>query len=266
MALHDLDKAHAIHASLLALLLAERGGAENPALLARIQSLCDAAVEAVNDVESRVAIRGIKSLATLLYSDSAHAGVDAGGLHGADAVRFQMMNALSTFRGRVDALERRTPSRPELPPIAPKRSLRVLVVEDNRDSADTLAKLLELSGYQVHVAYSAMEGLEAAKRVRPEVILCDIGLPDSDGFALAEALHENPTTASARLIAVTAYSKQNDFERSKRAGFALHLVKPVNPGDLLKLIEESSTTVPEEGNGQVIDLAAHRKPFNAPEP
>jgi CheY-like chemotaxis protein len=218
-------------------------------------------------VESRVAIRGVKSLATLLYSDSAHAGIDAGSLHGADAVRFQMMNALSTFRGRVDALERRTPSRPELPPIAPKRCVRVLVVEDNRDSADTLAKLLELSGYQVHVAYTAMEGLETAKRVRPEVILCDIGLPDSDGFALAEALHANPTTASARLIAVTAYGKNNDFERSKRAGFALHLVKPVNPGDLLKLIEDSSAlAMSEEGNSQVIDLAAHRKPLQGGTP
>src|SRR3712207_694077 len=136
MALHDFDKANAIHESLLALLLSEPGGSENPAVLIRVHSLCDAAVDAVNDVESRVAIRGVKSLASLLCSHSDHLGVSAGSLHGAEAVRFQMMNALSTFRGRLEALERRPPSRPEVPPIASKKPLRVLVVEDNRDSAD----------------------------------------------------------------------------------------------------------------------------------
>jgi CheY-like chemotaxis protein len=250
MALHDFDKAHAIYDSLLALLLAERGGTENPAVLARVHALCDAGVDAINDVESRVAIRGVKSLAALLYSQNGHVGVTAGSLTGA-------------FRGRVEALARRPPSRPEVPAIAPKKALRVLVVEDNQDSADTLAKLLELSGYDVSVAYSAMDGLETAKRIRPDMILCDIGLPDSDGFALAEALSANPVTQSARLIAVTAYGKQSDFERSKRAGFALHLVKPVSPGALLRLLEETQApTAAESSDGQVIDIAAHRRPGN----
>jgi hypothetical protein len=101
--------------------------------------LCDAAVEAVNDVESRVAIRGVKSLAHLLYSDTGHVGAEAGSLRGAEAVRFQLINALSSFKGRVETLEHRPPSRPELPALAPRNSLRVLVVEDNRDSAETLA-------------------------------------------------------------------------------------------------------------------------------
>jgi CheY-like chemotaxis protein len=261
MALHDFDKAHAIYDSLLALLLAERGGTESPAVLARVHALCDAGVDAINDVESRVAIRGVKSLAALLYSQNGHVGVTAGSLNGAEAVRFQMMNALSAFRGRVEALVRRPPSRPEVPAIAPKKALRVLVVEDNQDSADTLAKLLELSGYDVSVAYSAMDGLETAKRIRPDMILCDIGLPDSDGFALAEALSANPITQSARLIAVTAYGKQSDFERSKRAGFSLHLVKPVSPGALLKVLEETQApTATESSDAQVIDIAAHRRP------
>jgi len=238
MALHDFDKAQAIHEALLAHLIAEPGGASNPAALARVTGLCDAAVEAVDDVESRVAIRGVKSLASLLYSDDGHVGVEAGTLLGPDAVRFQIMNALSMFRGRIEALERRPQSRPEVPAIAPGKPLRVLVVEDNRDSAETLAKLLELSGYTVSVAYSAMEGLESAQRTRPDVILCDIGLPDSDGFALAEALHANPLTAPARLIAVTAYGQEADRERSTRAGFALHLVKPVNAVALLQVLEE----------------------------
>jgi CheY-like chemotaxis protein len=262
MALHDFDQAHAIHGALLSLLLAEPGGATNPAVLTRVSSLCDAAVDAINDIEARVAIRGVKSLAALLYSDDGHQDVSAGSLQGAEALRFQMMNGLSTFRGRVDALERRLPSRPEVPPIAPRKVLRVLVVEDNRDSADTLAKLLQIAGYNVHVAYTAMDGLETAKRTRPDVVLCDIGLPDSDGFALAEALHANPLTATARLIAVTAYGKDKDRERSARAGFSLHLVKPVSPGALLQLLEDSPAPEIDTSDGRVVSLADHRKPAN----
>lgn len=172
------------------------------------------------------------------------------------------MNALSTFRGRVEALERRPPSRPELPAIAPAKALRVLVVEDNRDSAETLGKLLELCGYTVSIAHTALEGLETAKRTRPHVVLCDIGLPDSDGFALAEALHENPLTASARLIAVTAYGQEKDRERSRRAGFALHLVKPVSPGALLNLLDDSQKSETDSDlstpDGRVVDLAARK--------
>lgn len=94
------------------------------------------------------------------------------------------MNALSAFRGRVDALERRPPSRPEVPAIAPKKFLRVLIVDDKRDAADTLAMLLDIAGYHARVVYSALEGLESAKRIRPAVVISDIGLPDSDGIEL----------------------------------------------------------------------------------
>ena len=259
MALHDFDKAHALHAALLSLLIEETGGRADPAVLARVSSLCDAAVDAVNDVEARVAIRGVKSLASLLYSDDGHADIGSGTLHGPDAVRFQMMNALSTFRGRVDALERRLPSRPEVPAIA-RKSLRVLVVEDNRDSAETLVKLLELCGYDVAVAYTAMDAMETAKRIKPDIVLSDIGLPDSDGFALARALHDNPLTAGARLIAVTAYGNETDRERSAQAGFHLHLVKPVAPGNLLQVLEEAQRPLSASDDGRVVDIASFKKP------
>jgi CheY-like chemotaxis protein len=240
MALHDFDRAHAIHGALLGLFIKEPGGAHNAHALERLETLCQAAIDAVNDVEARVAIRGVRSLAMLLYSDDGHVGIEAGGgsLRGLEALRFQIMNGLSAFRGRIDALETRKPSRPEVPALAPKH-LRVLVVEDNRDSAETLQRLLEICGYAVTVASTAMEGLEAAKRMRPDVVLCDIGLPDTDGFALAEALHANPVTATARLIAVTAYGKDEDKERAKSAGFELHLVKPVFPGTILRLLEDT---------------------------
>jgi len=125
------------------------------------------------------------------------------------------------------------PSNPEPPPLAAQKSLRILVVEDNRDGAQMLVQFLKLSGYSVAVAYSSREGLESAKRTPPDVVLCDIGLPDADGYAFAAALRSDPKTAHARLIAVTARSGAEDRQRSREAGFHLHLVKPVNSERLL---------------------------------
>ena len=238
MAIHDLDKAYAVHAALLALFIQEHGGTSNANALAKAQSLCDAAVDSVNDLESRVAIRGVKSLASLLYSDDGHHGIAIGDLHGLHAVRLQIANALSAYRGRIELLESRKPSRPEIPAVVDPKHLRVLVVEDNRDSAESLRRLLELCGYAVTIAETAKEGLDAAKSLRPDVILCDIGLPDSDGFSLARALRKHPETSTARLIAVTAYGKDEDKEQSKKAGFILHLLKPVSPGTLLRVLED----------------------------
>ena len=125
------------------------------------------------------------------------------------------------------------PSQPEPPALAADKNMRILVVEDDHDSAETLQKLLELCGYSVTVAYSSKEGLEAAARTPPDIVLCDIRLPDSDGYAFAEALRGNPKTARARLIAVTGYGGAQDRKRSREAGFQLHLVKPVKPENLL---------------------------------
>ena len=115
---------------------------------------------------------------------------------------------------------------------------RILVVEDNRDSADSLRLLLELSGHEVAVAYSGHDGVQAAEQYQPEVVLCDIGLPGLDGYGVARKLRDNPTTAQARLIAVTAYGRDEDRRRSHEAGFELHLVKPVEPAALGKLLAE----------------------------
>jgi CheY-like chemotaxis protein len=113
------------------------------------------------------------------------------------------------------------PARPR--PI--EKRLRVLVVEDNRDAADSLRILLELLGYDVAVAYTGPEGLAAAKRDQPDVVVCDIGLPGMDGFALASALRKNGRMARARLIAVTGYGEEEDKRRAVEAGFDDHLVK-----------------------------------------
>jgi CheY-like chemotaxis protein len=129
------------------------------------------------------------------------------------------------------------PSTHELPPLATQKKLRILLVEDNRDAAQMLEKFLQLCGYSVTVAYSSREGLEAAKRTSPDVVLCDIGLPDADGYAFAEALRSDPQTSRARLIAVTARGSEQDKRRSREAGFHLHLVKPVKPESLLQELD-----------------------------
>jgi len=111
--------------------------------------------------------------------------------------------------------------------------LRVLIVEDNVDAAEILRTLLEYHGYEVSVAYNGPEGVSAARSERPDVVLCDIGLPGMDGYAVADALRQSPETGSTRLIAVTGYGREEDKQRALASGFDLHLVKPVNAQQLL---------------------------------
>jgi CheY-like chemotaxis protein len=106
----------------------------------------------------------------------------------------------------------------------------------------SLKKLLQLCGYSVTVAYTCDEGLGAAEETPPDIVLCDIGLPDCDGYQFATALRKKPGTARTRLIAVTAYGSEEDKRRSREAGFHLHLVKPVKPEDLLRELDRPRKT------------------------
>ncbi len=142
----------------------------------------------------------------------------------------------------------RLPRQPEPPaltamPAAPGRAqkkLRILVVEDNQDAADSLKMLLELFGYDVAVAYSGPAGVKTAEDWQPDVVLCDIGLPGMNGYEVAGALRRNPVTAKARMIAVTGYGADEDRRRSKEASFDAHLTKPADPAALQELVASSS--------------------------
>jgi signal transduction histidine kinase/CheY-like chemotaxis protein len=116
----------------------------------------------------------------------------------------------------------------------PSRS--VLVIEDNREAADILATYLRLRGHTVHVAYDGDSGLEVALRERPEVIVCDIGLPAMDGYALARALRNAPLLANCLLVAVTGYGELRDKDRGQEAGFDHYLVKPADPEEIAELL------------------------------
>ncbi len=115
-------------------------------------------------------------------------------------------------------------------------SLRLLVVDDNMDAADSLAMLLRLGLHEVQVAYTGPEALQAALNYRPDIILLDIGLPGLDGYQIAKRLRREPQTQKAVLIALTGYGQESDKEQARQAGFDHHLVKPVDPTQLQNLL------------------------------
>jgi signal transduction histidine kinase len=112
------------------------------------------------------------------------------------------------------------------------RPRRVLVVDDNRDAADSLAMLLRLLGHEVGTAHDGMAALDAARAFVPEVVLLDIGLPNMDGYEVARRLRQEPALSGALLVALTGYGQEQDRRRSLEAGFDIHLVKPVDPDEL----------------------------------
>src|SRR5262245_27262995 len=117
---------------------------------------------------------------------------------------------------------------------------RVLVVEDNTDSAESMQMLLQIFGHEVAVAYSGGMGVELARGFLPEIVLCDVGLPgDLDGYDVARALRGNPAT-DVYLVALTGYGSEEDRRQAESAGFDLHLTKPVSPERLEQLL----STVP----------------------
>jgi len=118
-------------------------------------------------------------------------------------------------------------------------SKRILIVEDNPDTAASLATLLESYGHTVTVANSGPQGLAAASASKPDIAILDIGLPDMDGHELARQLRRQLNGADCLLIAATAYSREEDIARSVAAGFDAHFVKPVPLVRFLQLIDDS---------------------------
>lgn len=114
--------------------------------------------------------------------------------------------------------------------------LRILIVEDGKDAADSLKFLLELYGYEVRVAYTGPDGVAAAQQWPPDVVLCDIGLPGLDGFGVARALRRHAATAQVRLIAITGYGSDEDRRKAQESGFDHLMTKPADPEKLQALL------------------------------
>jgi CheY-like chemotaxis protein len=115
-------------------------------------------------------------------------------------------------------------------------SRRVLIVDDNRDSTESLARLLRLTGHKVETALDGATGLKAARSHRPEVIFLDIGLPEMDGYEIAKLLRQDRDLAKVTLIAMTGFGQEEDRRKAQEAGFDGHMVKPADPVDVEKLL------------------------------
>jgi len=129
---------------------------------------------------------------------------------------------------RADQAPAATPRDTRTEARAPVEAVSVLVVDDNRDAADMLAALLETRGYTTHVAHDPLEALELAHEYVPDAAVLDLGLPIMDGYELARRLRALPSWAHVKLLALTGYGQDVDRVRSKDAGFAEHLVKPID--------------------------------------
>ena len=148
----------------------------------------------------------------------------------------------STFTVRLPVLHRLPqPAGHDLAPQGPaatRPGRRILVVDDNRDSAESMAVLLKLLGNELRTAHDGVEAVEAAEAFRPQVILMDVGMPRLNGYEATCRIREQPWGKDMAIIALTGWGQEGDKERSHQAGCNGHLVKPVNLPDLEKLLTE----------------------------
>jgi len=113
---------------------------------------------------------------------------------------------------------------------------RILLADDNRDALETLARLLQLGGHEIYKAMDGVQALEAATRVRPDLVLLDIGMPGMDGYEVARRIRSLPWGRSATLVALTGWGQESDRKRSRDAGFDTHCIKPLDPQRLSMLL------------------------------
>ncbi|MBI5069523.1 MAG: PAS domain-containing protein [Deltaproteobacteria bacterium] len=121
---------------------------------------------------------------------------------------------------------------------------RVLLIEDNEDAGETLRELLELQGHEVHLERHGRAGLEAARRLRPDVVVCDLGLPGIDGYEVARRLRADAALPRVTLVALTGYASHGDVAEARAAGFDHHLAKPPELAALERLLAASPVARP----------------------
>jgi CheY-like chemotaxis protein len=164
---------------------------------------------------------------------------------------------IELHRGRI-AMHSEGPGRGtevvfELPIEAPRREAapapavgaaarrRVLIIEDRPDAAASLELLLTMQGHDVQVASDGGAGLALARIFGPDIVLCDLGLPTMDGFAVARAMRADPVLSRRYLVALSGYARPEDVAQSRSAGFDSHLAKPVSAADLHTVFAAASS-------------------------
>src|SRR5262249_34739123 len=122
------------------------------------------------------------------------------------------------------------------PVKSPRTPRRILIVEDNADGREMLRAALEIAGHQVFVAEDGPRGVDKASTVRPDVVLLDLGLPGLDGYEVARRLRHAPGGQDMLIVALSGYGRQEDKARSRESGFDFHLVKPVDPSAVERIL------------------------------
>ena len=156
------------------------------------------------------------------------------------------VEARSEGLGRGSEFVVRLPVLKDLPAPVPQEAAaapaaagrRILIVDDNEDGAESLSMLLDLCGNETHQAHDGAQALEAAERLRPDVVLLDIGLPGLNGYEVCRRIRQAPWGKDMVLVALTGWGQEEDRNRSREAGFNAHVVKPVDHDELVKIIAE----------------------------
>lgn len=161
---------------------------------------------------------------------------------GSVEVRSDGVGRGSTFIVRLPVTERKPPAgRPQADATQPAAQGRILVVDDNRDGAASLAMLLTVMGNDTRIAHDGLEGVDLAEAFRPDLIVLDIGLPKLNGYDACRRIREKPWAKDTLIVAATGWGQDDDRRRSKEAGFDHHLVKPVDAAELNRLLAERNS-------------------------
>jgi PAS domain S-box-containing protein len=159
-------------------------------------------------------------------------------LHGGEvSVESEGIDRGSEFTVRLPLAQAEGAGATRAPSSTPHR-LRILVVEDNADAAQTLQEILELDGHDVGIASDGSEGVAKARSIRPDLVLCDIGLPGMNGYDVARALRAEPELQGMRVVALSGYATSDDVHRSLAAGFDEHVAKPIDLDVLERVVSE----------------------------
>ena len=159
-------------------------------------------------------------------------------MHGGSVeARSEGLGRGSEFVVRLPLVEVAMPKAPEpAPAVKPAQGRRILIVDDNEDGAESLAMMLTLQGHEVQTAHDGLAALEAAERFRPQVVLLDIGLPKLNGYEVCRRIRALPWGRDLTVVAVTGWGQDEDRQKSKEAGFDTHVVKPIDPSLLVRLL------------------------------
>jgi CheY-like chemotaxis protein len=144
------------------------------------------------------------------------------------------------FTVRLPTVGAPSAPKPSAPPAPkPGGARRVLLIDDNPDAVDAIRELLELDGHITQVATDGATGLRRAREFKPDVVICDIGLPGMTGYEVAKAIRHDETVKNTYLVALTGYGRPIDQERAMVAGFNCHMTKPARVDDLAKVIRNA---------------------------